>query len=388
MKDIIYREKLNDNVNCCCRQTNSSDFQIALVVQTGSIKEVRGQSGIAHCMEHINLLWDKHNPDTTFYGHGYTNYFETVYIIHCKLKNYKKAIQVIGNIMSGVYITQDYVDEAISDVSIEIEHAEQKSAEICRELYSNDLFLEKLPVGKMSDVRMLNLEKINNFYLKRYLKSNMSICIVSSLDPVEYIELVKKRVRSIAFQNNDMLYLNLLRSDKCIIQMEPRKDGNAVVLYKNVNLDLWLPSEIKLGYDFFLDILRINLYECYSRKYNISGITCSLKKFYQQNRILKIRIVLRDATCKISQIKLGLLDIDVTEKQMNKIKDQYEKYKCNEHIFLNNEDFLKECIDEVIGSEKIILIDDERKLINKLLNLSGLEINNYIKKLLNGIRFV
>ena len=39
MKDIIYREKLNDNVNCCCRQTNSSDFQIALVVQTGSIKE-------------------------------------------------------------------------------------------------------------------------------------------------------------------------------------------------------------------------------------------------------------------------------------------------------------------------------------------------------------
>lgn len=34
------------------------------------------------------------------------------------------------------------------------------------------------------------------------------------------------------------------------------------------------------------------------------------------------------------------------------------------------------------------LIDDERKLINKLLNLSGLEINNYIKKLLNGIRFV
>ena len=135
-------------------------------------------------------------------------------------------------------------------------------------------------------------------------------------------------------------------------------------------------------------ILRINLYECYSRKYNISGITCSLKKFYQQNRILKIRIVLRDATCKISQIKLGLLDIDVTEKQMNKIKDQYEKYKCNEHIFLNKEDFLKECIDEVIGSEKIMLIDDERKLINKLLNLSGLEINNYIKKLLNGIRFV
>ena len=43
---------------------------------------------------------------------------------------------------------------------------------------------------------------------------------------------------------------------------------------------------------------------------------------------------------------------------------------------------------KVIGSEKIILIDDERKLINKLLNLSGLEINNYIKKLLNGIRFV
>lgn len=35
-----------------------------------------------------------------------------------------------------------------------------------------------------------------------------------------------------------------------------------------------------------------------------------------------------------------------------------------------------------------MLIDDERKLINKLLNLSGLEINNYIKKLLNGIRFV
>ena len=63
-------------------------------------------------------------------------------------------------------------------------------------------------------------------------------------------------------------------------------------------------------------------------------------------------------------------------------------YKCNEHIFLNKEDFLKECIDEVIGSEKIMLIDDERKLINKLLNLSGLEINNYIKKLLNGIRFV
>ena len=32
-----------------------------------------------------------------------------------------------------------------------------------------------------------------------------------------------------------------------------------------------------------------------------------------------------------------------------------------------------------------MLIDDERKLINKLLNLSGLEINNYIKKLLNAL---
>ena len=118
------------------------------------------------------------------------------------------------------------------------------------------------------------------------------------------------------------------------------------------------------------------------------GITCSLKKFYQENRILKIRIVLKDECTNILDMVPKVLCSEVETCQINSIKSQYGEYIKNKKIFLKHEDFIKECIDEVLGVEKVTSIDAERQIINGLLDLSEQEIKDYLQKMFSNISIV
>ncbi|MCM1233422.1 MAG: insulinase family protein [Ruminococcus flavefaciens] len=387
MKDRINREVIN-NLSCYCREINMPNFQIALVIKSGSMSEEAEQSGIAHCLEHMNLLWDKHEQDEYFYGHGYTNYFETVYILNCRICDYERAIQIIDNIITGVYINQASLDEAKTDVIKEINETCNNNFEIYKYLFDNDLLMKKVPVGKAADVCELSLEKIRRFYLKNYVSSNMVICIVSPLQIAKYVNTLKKYFKSAT--NKELLSLNnnCFETNNCILILEKHDVGYEVLLYKHVNLDNWLPDEFRTGYDFFLDIQRKKLFDGLSLDYEIMGITCSLKKFYQGNRILKIRIVLNGKCANILDIVPKVLCSEVESCQISSIKSQYKEYIENKKIYLRHEDLIKECIDEVLGIEKITSIDSERQIINGLLNLSEQEIKDYLQKIFSNISIV
>lgn len=387
MKDRINREVIN-NLSCYCREINMPNFQIALVIKSGSMSEEAEQSGIAHCLEHMNLLWDKHKQDKYFYGHGYTNYFETVYILNCRICDYERAIQIIDNIISGVYINQASLDEAKTDVIKEINETCNNDFEIYKYLFDNELLMKKIPVGKAADVCGLSLEKIRRFYLDNYVRSNMVICIVSPLQIAKYVNTLKKYFKSALDKEFILLNKSCLQTNKCILTLEKHNAGYEVLLYKHINLDKWLPDEFRTGYDFFLDILRKKLFDCLSLDYEIMGITCSLKKFYQEKRILKIRIVLKDECTNILDMVPKVLCSEVETCQINSIKSQYGEYIKNKKIFLKHEDFIKECIDEVLGVEKVTSIDAERQIVNGLLDLSEQEIKDYLQKMFSDISIV
>lgn len=387
MKDRINREVIN-NLSYYCREINMPNFQIALVIKSGSMSEEAEQSGIAHCLEHMNLLWDKHEQDEYFYGHGYTNYFETVYILNCRICDYERAIQIIDNIISGVYINQASLDEAKTDVIKEINETCNNDFETYKYLFDNELLMKKVPVGKAADVYGLSLEKIRSFYLENYVRSNMVICIVSPLQISNYANTLKQYFKSALNKESIALNKNCLQTNKCILTLEKHNAGYEVLLYKHINLGKWLPDEFRTGYDFFLDIQRKKLFDCLSLDYEIMGITCSLKKFYQENRILKIRIVLKDECTNILDMVPKVLCSEVETCQINSIKSQYGEYIKNKKIFLKHEDFIKECIDEVLGVEKVTSIDAERQIINGLLDLSEQEIKDYLQKMFSNISIV
>lgn len=387
MKDRINREVIN-NLSCYCREINMPNFQIALVIKSGSMSEDAEQSGIAHCLEHMNLLWDKHEQDEYFYGHGYTNYFEMVYILNCRICDYERAIQIIDNIISGVYINQASLDEAKTDVIKEINETCNNDFKTYKYLFDNELLMKKVPVGKAADVCGLSLEKIRRFYLENYVRSNMVICIVSPLQIANYANTLKKYFKSALNKEFIAQNKNCLQTNKCILTLKKHNAGYEVLLYKHINLGKWLPDEFRTGYDFFLDIQRKKLFDCLSLDYEIMGITCSLKKFYQENRILKIRIVLKDECTNILDMVPKVLCSEVETCQINSIKSQYREYIKNKKIFLKHEDFIKECIDEVLGVEKVTSIDAERQIVNGLLDLSEQKIKDYLQKMFSNISIV
>ncbi len=388
MKDKLYTKVLNNNLYCCCREINIPNFQIALIVKSGSMKEKIGQSGVAHCIEHINLLWDKHENDKYFYGHGYTNYFETVYILNCEVSNYKKAIQIIENITGGVYLRQEFLDESMLDVIKEIKESSQRDAQIYKILFEDDLLLEKLPVGKVSNVKSLSLENIKKFFRDNYVKSNMAVCVVSSLPVDKYLNMIEQCIGKSCIEDNYVPHEYNHKSDNCFASFGKHNTDYEMLMYKYVDLKNWLPNEIRAGYDFFLDILRKRLYDELSLKFGIIGITCSLKKFYQGDRILKIRIVLKNSNPDILNIVPEILRSGSGSCCIESIKAQYKEYMNSKDFFFRPEDFIKECIDEVLGIEKIISIDEEKKLIERLLNLSEQEIKNYLEILFLNLNMV
>lgn len=245
-----------------------------------------------------------------------------------------------------------------------------------------------MPVGKESDVSVLSIEDIKKFYLENYKKNNMAICVVSSLGVNKYLDLIRQRIGLNCI--NDVMdpYRYCPKSDKCIVDLEKHNSDYEILIYKYVNINQWLPNEIKYGYDFFLDILRIKLYDFLSLEYDIIGITCSLKKFYQANRILKIRIVVKDNRFHILHITPEILGSQIKETQINSIKSEYYQYISCRKIFLQHEDIINECINAVLGLEKMTSIDDERKLINSLLNLTNQEIEYYLNKLFAKVKII
>lgn len=388
MKDKLYSKLLKNNLYCYCREINIPNFQIALVVKSGSMKEKIEQSGIAHCIEHINLLWDKYENDKSFYGHGYTNYFETVYILNCELSNYKKAIQIIKNIIGGVYLRQEFLDESMLDVIEEIKEFDCKDAEIYKLLFDDELLLKKLPVGKISSVKSLSLEDIKKFYRDNYVLSNMAVCVVSSLPVDEYIGMIEQCIGKSGIEDNCIPYEYHHKSDVCFSSFGKHNADYEMLMYEYVDLKKWLPIEIRAGYDFFLDILRKRLLNELALKYGIIGITCSLKKFYQEYRILKIRIILKDSNPDIINIVPEILRSGVDLCCVESIKSQYKEYMNNKDFFFRPEDFIKECIDEVLGIEKIISIDAEKELIERLLKLTKQDIKNYLEALFLNLNMV
>lgn len=198
---VIRKYKNNEDISLLYysfQNNQYSDFLVAsLVVKIGSLGDPMGKSGLAHFLEHMNMNFDKYRTLEKEHSYNccyaYTNYFETVYIVHALPFTLSQSLKILQDIISGKYLVENKLEEVRKDIITEwVRKNGSMQDEITKILYSGSVYKELVPIGAFDDINMISYKELHKFFLKWYQPENMQIQIVSNNNEKRYNGVIKE----------------------------------------------------------------------------------------------------------------------------------------------------------------------------------------------------
>ncbi|MBV6479385.1 MAG: putative zinc protease [Ignavibacteria bacterium] len=205
---IEYREYILKNglkVVLC----NTGNIPIAAVnttYHTGSRDEIVGKTGLAHLIEHLMFEGSPNIPRGKFdeilaknggESNAYTTRDFTSYFISVPSSHLETAFWLDSDRLSGFGITNESL-EIQKDVIIEEKLMYNDNSpygsldeEISKRLYDGTNYSWPV-IGKMDDIRNMNLKDVEDFYNKHYTPSNTVISVTGDIEYERTIELIEK----------------------------------------------------------------------------------------------------------------------------------------------------------------------------------------------------
>lgn len=188
---------------------NGIDIQsvtIMLIVGAGSRYEPENISGTAHFLEHMFFKGSSNYPSSNKLAmamemigglsNAFTSYDYTGYYIKVPLKNYKKAIELLADIIiNPVFKENEFIKER-GVIEEEIRMYEDLPYEKIKDEFNSNLFL-KHPLGRniagsIKSLQNISTKSLNNFRTKYYHPQNMHLVIAGELSEQKIVTTAEK----------------------------------------------------------------------------------------------------------------------------------------------------------------------------------------------------
>lgn len=259
---------------------NRADFYIAQKV--GSILEEENQRGLAHFLEHMAFNGTKHFPGTSLrdflerngikFGenlNAYTSIDETVYnIINVPTRwDLMDSVLLILHDWSN-YLTLDSVEIDKERGVIHEEWRTRNNAtmrmydSILPEIYGNDRYAQRMPIGLMSVVDNFKYQELRDYYHKWYRPDLQGIIVVGNFDVDTMETRVKQLFSKIPAAHNpaERVYFPVTNNNAPIVSIASDKEASnsQVMIFHKYDS---FPEAEKNSYDYMLFLYKKMLME-------------------------------------------------------------------------------------------------------------------------------
>lgn len=179
-----------------------ADFFIAQRV--GSIQEEENQRGLAHFLEHMCFNGTKHFPGNSLVSYlelngvkfgtnlnAYTSTDETVYNI-CNVPTQRKGLLdscllILSDWSHDLSLNGTEIDKERGVIEGEYRYRSGANYRLLEkalpELYPDNLYGHRMPIGLMSVVKSFKHKTLRNYYKKWYHPANQCVIVVGDIDP-------------------------------------------------------------------------------------------------------------------------------------------------------------------------------------------------------------
>ncbi|NOV59971.1 M16 family metallopeptidase [Clostridium beijerinckii] len=187
--------------------TIKKDTQIASInigVKVGALYENMKEKGISHFIEHtlfkgtINRTGEELNDELEALGgeyNAYTDYDVTVYTISCLIEEFKKATELLADMIVNPTFDKNEIEKErgviLSEIRMSKDDIEDFSFKNVNKLAFNKSALKYEVTGLEENVSGFTRKKLMSFYKRYYTPKNSLITMVSPLEHEEAINLVK-----------------------------------------------------------------------------------------------------------------------------------------------------------------------------------------------------
>ncbi|NLK93697.1 MAG: insulinase family protein [Clostridiales bacterium] len=235
----IKKHKLSNGLEVISIKKESQIASINVGVRVGAIYENIDEKGISHFIEHMLFKGTekrdnkKLNKDLEALGgeyNAYTDYNETVYTISCLSEELKKAVVLLGDMMTSSIFSESEIERERGVILSEI-RSNKDDIEDLSFKKTNEVAFEKSPLkydvtGLEKGVSKFRREEIYKYYKKYYTPDNIIVTVVSPFEHSEILEMVEGEFQKENWNSNK----SINRSPKVI--MEKNKNITKVS-YKN-----------------------------------------------------------------------------------------------------------------------------------------------------------
>lgn len=242
--------------------TIKKDTQIASInigVKVGALYENMKEKGISHFIEHtlfkgtINRTGEELNDELEALGgeyNAYTDYDVTVYTISCLIEEFKKATELLADMIVNPTFDKNEIEKErgviLSEIRMSKDDIEDFSFKNVNKLAFNKSALKYEVTGLEENVSGFTRKKLMSFYKRYYTPKNSLITMVSPLEHDEAINLVKNYFSQWGGQKPEPINI-IIEKNKEITGISYKKDiEQSTIVYLYTFNDLEKSNELPL----------------------------------------------------------------------------------------------------------------------------------------------
>lgn len=181
---------------CILDSTASESVTVMMLVKVGSRFDPEKLSGTAHFLEHMFFKGTEALPTSSKLAmeiemlggvtNAFTSYEYTGYYIKVPKKSYKRAIQILAQVMVTPVFKEEELEKEKGVICEEIKMYNDLPHEIIKDVFNTTLF-PKHPLGRdiagtVQTVGRISIDAISNFRNNFYVAENMHLVVSGDVD--------------------------------------------------------------------------------------------------------------------------------------------------------------------------------------------------------------
>lgn len=411
---LTYYIKENDEPN--------NRAYLYLVLKAGSLQETDEQSGLAHFTEHMAFNGTEHFPKNELIDYlqsagvrfgadlnAHTGFDQTVYKLPLPTDDnilLESGFKILSDWSSKMLLNEEDIE---SERGIIIEEERQRgknvnerlSKQLLPVLLEDSRFLERIPIGKIENIKNFKTSQLRDFYNTWYQPYLQAVVVVGDIETDQAESYIKKyfgEIRSKNLRNYPKDYtIPNNQNSKVKIVTDPEFSYNVVsVVYKHRS------KPLKTEADFLQAIKRSAVNAMLGarireiiQKGNAPFLNASMKYGGYQGGIggldaFNIQVVAKDASTIKKAVKAVMQELERAERYGFNVTE-WQRVRENFLTSINNtfaekdkipsESYVNTYVNHFLKDEPILSIDFTHSFYNEKLNeISVEDLNSIIKE--------
>lgn len=237
MRDIsVNKTVLPNGLKIITSHRESDIFSLGVGIKVGSLYEDEKLNGVSHMIEHMLFKGtqkrdvDRINDDIERLAGDldiYTTYHQTVLTIDIMKNKARAALELISDMLVNPIFPEDEFKlekkVIMEEIKMEGDDSEDLSyLGLYKQAFPKDYYKYHI-AGTLKSVKAIKVDVLKDFYKSYYRPNNVVICIVSSLQHSDIVELIKEYFGS--WEPGEITEIDERKADILPSRVEKYKEG-------------------------------------------------------------------------------------------------------------------------------------------------------------------